>query len=121
MVQVTPVGTKNVVVAYWHDPTTKRAHRPRFDIAGDAAATARNILASEQLYRAGILIDVVGQLLFLVVVLALYRLSEAVDRNQARLMIALIGTSIAAQFAGFALNVAPLILLSGEGYLAANC
>lgn len=33
-------------------------------------------------------------------------------------MVALIGTSIAAQFAGFALNVAPLVLLSGEDYLS---
>ncbi len=93
--------------------------RPRFLISGDAAATARNILANEQLYRAGILIDVVGQILFIVVVLALYRLFEDVDRNQARLMVALIGTSIAAQFAGFALNTAPLMLLRGEEYLAA--
>jgi hypothetical protein len=93
--------------------------RPRFVIAGDAAATARSILANEQLYRTSILIDVVGQLLFLVAVLALYRLFEEVDRTQARLMVALIGTGIAAQFAGFAFNVAPLILLSGEGYLAA--
>jgi hypothetical protein len=52
-------------------------------------------------------------------VLALYRLFEDVHRHQARLMVALIGTSIAAQFAGFALNVAPLILLGGEGYLSA--
>jgi len=93
--------------------------RPRFLISGDAAATARNILADEQLYRAGILIDVVGQILFIVLVLALYRLFEDVDRNQARLMVALIGTSIAAQFAGFALNAAPLMLLKGEEYLAA--
>jgi uncharacterized protein DUF4386 len=93
--------------------------RPRFVISGDAAATARNILANEQLYRAGILIDMVGQLLFIVVVLMLYRLFEDVGRNQARLMLALIGTSIAAQFAGFALNVAPLILLGGEEYLSA--
>jgi hypothetical protein len=92
---------------------------PRFVISGDAAATARNILANEQLYRTGILIDVVGQLLFLVVVLALYRLFEDVNRNQARLMVALIGTGIAAQFAGFAFNVAPLILLSGAESLSA--
>jgi uncharacterized protein DUF4386 len=59
---------------------------PRFVISGDAAATARNILADEQLYRTGILIDVAGQLLFIVAVLALYRLFEDVDRNQARLM-----------------------------------
>jgi Domain of unknown function (DUF4386) len=92
---------------------------PKFVVPGDAAATARNILANEQLYRAGILIEVVGQLLFIVAVLALYRLFEEVDRNQARLMLALIGTSIAAQFAGFALNVAPLVLLGGDGSLAA--
>jgi hypothetical protein len=93
--------------------------RPQFVVPEDAAATARNILAHEQLYRAGILIDVVGQLLFIVAVLALYRLFEEVDRTQARLMVALIGTSIAAQFAGFALNVAPLVLLSGDDFLAA--
>jgi hypothetical protein len=91
---------------------------PQFVAPGDAAATARNIIAQEQLYRTGILIDVVGQLLFIVAVLALYRLFEDVDRNQARLMVALIGTSIAAQFAGFAFDVAPLILLSGDGSLA---
>lgn len=61
----------------------------------------------------------VGQLLFLAVVLALYRLFEDVGRNQARLMLALLGTGIAAQFAGFALNVAPLILLKGEQYFSA--
>jgi uncharacterized protein DUF4386 len=93
--------------------------RPRFVISGDAATTARNILANEQLYRTSILIDVVGQLLFIVVVLALYRLFQDVDRNQARLMLALVGTGIAAQFAGFAFNVAPLIFLSGADYLAA--
>jgi hypothetical protein len=93
--------------------------RPRFFITGDPAATARNILADEQLYRAGVLIEVLGGILFIVVVLALYRLFEDVDRNQSRLMLALIGTSIAAQFAGVALNAAPLMLLKGEEYLAA--
>ena len=92
---------------------------PQFLISGDAAATARNILANEQLYRAGMLIEVVGQILFIVAVLALYRVFENVDRNQARLMVALIATSIAAQFAGFALNAAPLLLLKGEEYVAA--
>ena len=92
--------------------------RPRFVISGDAAATARNILAHEQLYRMGILIDVIGQLLFLVTLLVLYRLFLDVDRNQARLMLALLGTGIAAQFAGFAFNAAPLVFLSGDDYLA---
>jgi hypothetical protein len=93
--------------------------RPRFVISGDAAATARNILEHEQLYRTSILIDLVTQFAFILVVLALYRLFEDVDRNQARLMVALVGIGIAAQFASFAFNVAPLILLSGADYLSA--
>lgn len=93
--------------------------RPRFVISGDAAATARNIFASEQLYRAGILIDVIGQCLFIVVVLELYRLFKDVDRGQARLMLALVGTGIAVQVASLALNVAPLVLLGGADYLSA--
>lgn len=93
--------------------------RPRFVISGDAAATARNILANEQLYRAGIVIDVVAQLIFIGAVLALYRLFRDVDRTQAGFMLAVIGTGIAAQFATFVFNVAPLVVLSGADYLAA--
>jgi hypothetical protein len=92
---------------------------PRFIISGDAAATARNIVANEQLYRASILIDLVAMFLFVFVALALYRLFEDVDRRQARLMVALVGIGIAAVFASFALNLAPLVLLSGADYLSA--
>jgi len=93
--------------------------RPRFIVRGDAAATAQNILAHEQLYRTGILMDVVGQVLFLLTLLALYRLFRDVDRTQARVMAALLGVGIAAQFAGFTLNAAPLVFLSGAEYLSA--
>jgi hypothetical protein len=89
-----------------------------FVIKGDPAATARSILAHEQLYRFSILIDLVGECLFVLVVLALYRLFKDVDRNQTRIMVALVGTGIAAQFAGFMLNAAPLMLLSGADYLS---
>jgi hypothetical protein len=92
--------------------------RPWFIVQGDAAATARNILAHEQLYRSSILIDLVVQVLFILVVITLYRLFEDVDRNQSRLMVALVGVGIAAQFAGFVWNVAPLVLLSGADFLA---
>jgi len=92
---------------------------PRFILSGDAAGTAQKILANEQLYRVSILIDLTAQFLFILVVLALYRLFKDVDRNQARLMVALVGTGIAAGFANFTLNVAPLVLLSGADYLSA--
>lgn len=92
--------------------------RPRFIVPGDAVATARNILEHEQLYRASILIDLVAQFLFLLVALALYRLFKDVDRNQARLLVALVGTGIAVGFANFAFNLAPLVLLSGADFLS---
>jgi hypothetical protein len=92
---------------------------PRFEVSGDAAGTARNILANEQLYRTGILIDLVTQFLFILVVLALYRLFEDVDRNQARLMVALVGTGIAVGFTTLVWDLAPLFLLSGADYLSA--
>jgi hypothetical protein len=92
---------------------------PRFVISGDAAATARTILENEQLYRTTVLIDLVAMVLFIFVVVELYRLFEEVDRNQARLMVALVGTGIAAAFASFAFNAAPLILLGDADELSA--
>src|SRR5438045_7848389 len=75
-------------------------HR-RFFVAGDPAATAQSILAKEPLYRMSILLDLGTQFLFIFVVLALYRLFRDVDRNQARAMVALVGTGIVVVFAGF--------------------
>jgi hypothetical protein len=92
---------------------------PRFVISGDAAATARAILEYEQLYRTTILIDLVVMVLFILVVVELYRLFEDVDKSQARLMVALVGTGIAAAFASFAFNAAPLVLLGGGDDLVA--
>ncbi len=89
-----------------------------FFISDDPAATARSILAQEQLYRISILIDLVGQTFFILAVLALYRLFKDVDRNQARVMVALIGISIAAQSATLVLTTAPFMLLKGADYLS---
>lgn len=93
-------------------------HR-QFFISGDPAATARSILLHERLYRMSILLDLVVEILFIMVALALYRLFKDVDRLQARIMVALVGTGIAAQFAGFALNAVPLMLLKGADHLSA--
>jgi len=92
---------------------------PQFVITGDAAATARTILEKEQLYRTMVLINLVAMVLFIFVVVELYRLFEDVDRNQARLMVALVGTGIAAAFASFAFNAAPLVLLGEADELSA--
>jgi hypothetical protein len=90
---------------------------PKFIVSGDAAGTARNILANELLYRTSILIDLVTQFLFILVMLSLYQLFKDVHRAQARLMVALVGIGIAAGFANMALDLAPLVLLSGADFL----
>lgn len=90
-----------------------------FVVSGDPAATARNILLHERLYRTSILLDLVVEILFILVALTLYRLFKEVDRDQARIMVALVGTGIAAQFAGLVLNATPLMLLQGADHLAA--
>lgn len=59
----------------------------RFIVRGDAAATAAKILASESLFRFGIVLNLltfIGQILL---VLALYQLLNVVNKNMALLMV----------------------------------
>ena len=59
----------------------------RFIVRGDAAATASNILASESLFRFGIVLNLftfIGQIFL---VLALYQLLIVVNKNMASLMV----------------------------------
>ncbi|HWN17392.1 MAG TPA: DUF4386 domain-containing protein [Gemmatimonadales bacterium] len=66
-------------------------------VPGDAATTARNIMASEGLFRSGTVSHLIGQTIFIFLVLALYRLLKPVDKNRAVLMVllALLGVPIA--------------------------
>lgn len=61
----------------------------RFYKPGDAAATAHAIAANESLFRIAMVGDLVGGVLWLFVVLALYQLLKDVDRTQAALMVIL--------------------------------
>ncbi len=91
----------------------------RFVVLGDAAATAHKITEGAFLYRMGILASLTGHILFIFLVLTLYRLFEDVDRKQARLMVALVCVGAAAEIVNLANRVAPLVLLSGADYLSA--
>lgn len=66
-------------------------------VRGDAAATARNIAASESLFRIATVSHLVSQIIVVFLVLALYRLLEPVNRDHAVLMavLALLGIPIA--------------------------
>jgi hypothetical protein len=89
-----------------------------FQVAGDPAATAANILARESLYRVSLLLALTTQVLFTVVVLLLYRLFRDVDLAQARLMLALVGIGIVVQCGSIVFDFTPLVLLKGASWLA---
>ena len=66
-------------------------------VRGDAATTSRNIMASEWLFRSGTVSHLVGQIIFIFLVLALYRLLKPMNKDHAVLMVvlALLGIPIA--------------------------
>jgi uncharacterized protein DUF4386 len=87
--------------------------------SGDAATTARKIAGNELLYRVCVLIAVASQILFLFAVLTLYKLFRGVDRQLARLMVALVCVGVAAEFVNIANRMSHLLLSSNADYLAA--
>ncbi len=89
-----------------------------FLVAGDAAATARNILARELTFRIGILTDLVTLLLFILLVVSLYKLLESADKWHAMLMVVLVSVGVAVGFANLLTKIASPILLSGADYLS---
>jgi len=58
-------------------------------VSGNAAATAQNIVTHETLFRFGMLSDLIGSVLWILVVLALYRLLKRVDEGLAGVMVIL--------------------------------
>ena len=59
-------------------------------VRGDAVATSGNILASESLFRLGVVSSLIMILTWLLYALALYRLLKPVNKGQAQLMIVLV-------------------------------
>ncbi len=58
-------------------------------VPGDAAATASHIMASEELFRVGIVSDLIGQVFHILLALVLFELLKTVNKNQAWLMLVL--------------------------------
>ena len=87
-------------------------------IWGDAAATANSILASESLFRIGFVSDLIGQVIFIFLIVNLYKLLAMVSRSQARLMVILALAGVPIAMLNVTNHYAPLLLLSGADYLA---
>jgi len=86
-------------------------------VPGDATATANNILASESLFRIGIVSNILCQIAFIFLVLALYRLLKGVDQQHTSLMVALVLVAVPIAFLNMLNPLAALLLLSGAGFL----
>jgi len=86
-------------------------------VRGDATATANNVLAHETLFRLGIVADLITSIIFICVVLALYRLLSGVNKTLASLMVALVLVSAAVGFINVLNNIGALILFRGGDFL----
>ncbi len=100
------------VVAYTFVPTWSM-------VGGNALATAEKIAASPMFYRIGVISELTGQILFVLLVLSLYRLLKEVSERQASLMVALVFVQVPMSFANLLVGITPLVLLSGADYLSA--
>lgn len=87
-------------------------------VPGDAAATSANVLAHETLFRAGIAATLVGNIVFLLLAFALYRLLSGVSKVQAGLMVTSVAIAVAIAYVNEVLNIAALTLFHGGEFLA---
>ena len=63
-------------------------------VPGDAASTARNIAASEFTFNLSVVMDLIVQVVFIFLVVVLYKLLKIVNKNQAVLMAVLFLVSV---------------------------
>lgn len=91
---------------------------PKLYMSGDAAATVNNILASERLFRLGIVSNLICTICFLFLADALYKLFKSVDKDLVRLMVIFIIASVPVAYLEM-LKFAPILLLSSAGTLSA--
>ena len=86
-------------------------------VRGNAAVTAENILAHETMFRLSIFGDLIGQVIFICLAIALYRLLSGVNKTWAGLMVAFVLVSAAVGFLDTLNNIAALVLFRGGEFL----
>ncbi len=86
-------------------------------VAGNAAQTANNILKSESQYLAAIVSSIIGQISFILLGLALYRLLKKVHETQSKLMITFMLVSVPIMFVNIIFQTEALFVLNRGGYL----
>ena len=92
---------------------------PKLYVPGDAPATVSNILASEWLFRLGFVSWIVGYIVFLFLVLALYNLFKSLEKGQTRLMVILVVAGVSVASLNTLSQYVPILLFSGAEHLSA--
>jgi hypothetical protein len=87
-------------------------------VLNDATATADHIRASESLFRLGIASELIGSILFVFVVVALYRLFRRVNEMHAVTMMVLILISFPISFVSVVHELGALVAVSGANFLS---
>jgi hypothetical protein len=89
----------------------------RLIVHGDAAGTARNIMASEALFRLGIVNLLYNSILGILIVLTLYQVLKVVNKNTAWLMVIFVLVGVPIGMLNELNSLAVLQLLSSADYL----
>ena len=88
--------------------------RGKLIVWGDGSTTAQNILANEGLFRLGFVVDIIAEVGFLIVVLALYQLLKSVNRFYALLMVSCVFVTVAIKSLNMLNEYAVILLLKGS-------
>lgn len=86
-------------------------------VAGDASATANNIIDSEFLFRLSIVSNLISSIIFIFLVLSLNNLFKEVNLKHAKLMVTLVTVAVPIAFLNTLNLIAAQILASGTDYL----
>jgi hypothetical protein len=90
----------------------------RLIVSGNAAATANNILASERLFRVGIVSELICAVEFVFLLWVLYRLLGGVNKTHASLMVILGLVFVPMMCVNLLNEIAALTLLRGADFLS---
>lgn len=88
-------------------------------VEGNAAATVSNIAAHETLFRSGVITDLAGAVVLVLLTLAFYRLFAGVDRHLAAMVVIFGGVMPSLlYFVGVVCDLAALLVVRGADFLS---
>lgn len=86
----------------------------QINVPGDVVATGKNMLAHEFLFRTSIVGNLFGHILFVVLVLYLYRLLKQVNEHHARLMVGFVIVGVPVAILVDVFRIVPLVIFKSD-------